>query len=108
MLKKLLVMSTLCAVILSTGFLGSVASARTTKDKYDTSGIFVITMKDNVVMYAEPNAASLTLGTYKKGTMFVPINQSKNAQEGTLYNLVVRADGAVGWILADSVAITHK
>ena len=108
-MKKILVVFTLCAVLLSTGIFAGVASANgTTKDRYATSGIFVITMRDNVTMYAEPSATSLTLGTYHKGTMFVPINQSKNAQEGSLYNLVIRSDGAVGWILADAVAITHK
>lgn len=107
-MKKILAMLTLCTVILGTSLFAGVASAGTTKDRYATSGIFVITMRDNVTMYAEPNATSLTLGTYKKGTMFVPINQAKSIADGTLFDLVIRADGAVGWIVADAVAITHK
>lgn len=107
MLKKLLVTGALVAVVF--GFSGlNQASAMSTVDKYKGSKLFVIAMENNVAMYAEPVLDSLTLGFYPKGTMFVPINQQKNALDGTVYNLVIRADGAIGWVLADKVAITHK
>lgn len=102
MLKKIILVFTLSMMLLGT------ASAMTTKDKYTQSNIFVITMEDNVELGAEPNGSSLVLGTYPKGTMFVPINQYKNETENKMYNLVVRSDGAVGWVLASQVAITRK
>ena len=102
MLKKILMVLALCTMLFST------ANAMSTKDKYDQSNIFVITMFNNVEMGAEPNGSSLVLGTYPKGTMFVPINQYRNETEKKLYNLVIRSDGAVGWVDASLVAITHK
>ncbi|MCH3914663.1 MAG: hypothetical protein LKJ99_04830 [Acidaminococcaceae bacterium] len=102
MLKRILVMLTLCTMFLST------ASAMSTKDKYDQSNVCVITMENNVELGAEPNGSSLVLGTYPKGTVFVPINQYRNETENKLYNLVIRSDGAIGWVLASQVAITHK
>lgn len=108
MLKKVLVVAGLLAVSLSFGSLAPKADAMSTVEKFKGSNLFVITMEPNVALYAEPILDSLTLGIYPKGTMFVPINQQRNAVDGTLYNLVIRADGAVGWVLADKVAITHK
>ncbi len=102
MLKRILVILTLCTMFFST------VNAMSTKDKYAQSNVFVITMENNVELGAEPNGSSLVLGTYPKGTMFVPINQYKNETENKLYNLVIRSDGAVGWVLASQVAITHK
>lgn len=107
MLRKFFVTVAFMAVVF--GFTGlNQASAMSTLDKYKGSNLFVIAMENNVAMYAEPVLDSLTLGFYPKGTMFVPINQQKNAMDGTVYNLVIRADGAIGWVLADKVAITHK
>ena len=108
MLKKILAICSLAALIFTFGMRDNQAAAQSTKDRYATSNLFVITMEANVAMYAEPNIDSLTLGVYPKGTMFVPINQQKSVPDGTLYNLVIRQDGAVGWVLADKVAITHK
>jgi len=108
MFKKILAICSLVAVIFSFSISNQQAAAMSSKDKYATSNLFVITMEDNVALYAEPDTTSLTLGTYPKGTMFVPINQQKNITDGTLFNLVVRQDGAVGWIVASKVAITHK
>jgi hypothetical protein len=108
MLKKFLVMFSLCCVVLGGSTFLNVVSARTTLDKYNSSGIFVITTKGDVELLAEANAASLSLGTLPKGTKLVPINQVRNVQETVLYNLVIRADGAVGFVPADATIISHN
>jgi hypothetical protein len=108
MLKKILAIFSLVAIMFTFGVGANQAAAQSTKDRYDTSNLFVITMEPNVALYAEPHLDSLTLGIYPKGTMFVPINQQKDLTSGTIYNLVIRQDGAVGWVFADKVAITHK
>jgi len=108
MIKKFLVMFTLCCVVLGVGFFANKASARTTLDKYNGSGIFVLTTKDNLELLAEARADSLSLGTLSKGTKLVPINQIRNEQEKVVYNLVIRADGAVGFVPADDTIISHN
>ena len=102
MFKKILVILTLSTMFFAT------ANAMSTKTKYQQSNIFVISMVDNISLNAEPNGSSLVVGTSPKGTMFVPINQFKNETENNLYNLVIRSDGAIGWVLASQVAITRK
>lgn len=48
------------------------------------------------------------MGYYPKGTLFVPINQSRNETEGKTYNLVIRFDGAVGWLVSDTVVLGKR
>lgn len=38
----------------------------------------------------------------------MPINQTRNVEEGKVYNLCIRFDGAVGWLSSDDVALTRK
>ena len=108
MFKKVLVICSLATLIFTFGIKDNQAAAQATKDKYATSNLFFFSLVADVALYAEPNINSLTLGIYPKGTMVVPINQQKDAMDGTLYNLVIRQDGAVGWVEASKVAITHK
>ncbi len=108
MLKKMLALGGLLVVCLNFALTMPKAEAAFTQDKYKNSSIYVITLEENVALYAEPVLDSLILGIYPKGTSFVPINQHKSEADGTLYNLVIRADGAVGWVIADKVAITRK
>ena len=48
------------------------------------------------------------MGYYPKGTLFVPINQSRNETEGKTYNLVIRFDGAGGWLVSDTVVLGKR
>lgn len=108
MIKKFLVMFTMCCAVLSGSFFVHSALARTTLDKYNSSGIFVMTTKDNLELLAEARVGSLSLGTLPKGTKLVPINQVRNEQEKVVYDLVIRSDGAVGFVPADDTLITYK
>jgi len=60
------------------------------------------------VLLAEPYKDALVMGYYPKGTLFVPINQSRNETEGKTYNLVIRFDGAVGWLVSDTVVLGKR
>ncbi len=108
MIKKVLGIFTVCCILLGGSIFLNVASARTTLDKYNSSGIFLYTLQDNMELLAEANAGSLSLGTLSKGTKLVPINQIRNVQENVLYNLVIRADGAVGFVPADATMLSHN
>lgn len=108
MMKRFLGIFIVCCILLGGSSFLNVASAKTTLDKYNSSGIFVLTVKDNVDLLAEANAGSLSLGALSKGTKLVPINQFRNLQENVLYNLVIRADGAVGFVPADVTMISHN
>lgn len=108
MLKKLFAVLVLCCALTSMSVFPTAAEARTTKAKYDSSGICMITIMDAVNFLAEPDAMGLVIATVPKGSKFVPINQANNAKEKKVYNLVVREDGAVGWINSDVLKIVPK
>ena len=57
------------------------AAALTTEQRYHQSRIVMMTTQDNAVLLAEPNKDALVMGYYPKGTLFVPINQSRNETE---------------------------
>jgi hypothetical protein len=84
------------------------ADAMSTEQRYHESRIVMSTVHDNTPFYAEPNKGALTLGFYPKGTLFVPINQSRNLEEAKTYNLVIRFDGAVGWVSSDDVVLSKR
>lgn len=84
------------------------AQAMSTEEKYQQSKVIIIATKNETAFYAEPGRDSLTLGFYPKGTIFVPINQTRNNVEGKVYNLAIRFDGAVGWLCSDDVALSRK
>ena len=84
------------------------AHAASTEERFQQSKIIMMTTRNGVPFYAEPGKDSLTLGFYPKGTIFVPINQTRNAVENKVYNLCIRFDGAVGWLSSDDVALTRK
>ena len=79
-----------------------------TSQRYHQSRIVMMTTQDNAVLLAEPNKDALVMGYYPKGTLFVPINQSRNETEGKTYNLVIRFDGAVGWLVSDTVVLGKR
>lgn len=93
---------------LGLSFSPSRAEAMSTEQRYHESRIIMMTTHDNAALYAEPNKSALTLGFYPRGTMFVPINQSRNMEEGKTYNLVIRFDGAVGWMSSDDVVLSKR
>ena len=107
MFKKIFGVFALCSTIMIGGVLAQ-AEAATTMQKYNQSTICVIVMKDSISLLAEPNLNSLVIGQITKGTELVPINQQMNTRENLIYNLVVRADGTVGWIDATAVKIVGK
>lgn len=108
MKKKIARLFTVCAFLgLSLGILPR-ALAMSTEQKYQQSKVIIIATKNEVAFYAEPGRDSLTLGFYPKGTIFVPINQTRNNVEGKVYNLAIRFDGAVGWLCSDDVALSRK
>ena len=84
------------------------AAALTTEQRSHQSRIVMMTIHDNAVVIAEPNKDALVMGYYPKGTLFVPINQSRNETEGKTYNLVIRFDGAVGWLVSDTVVLGKR
>jgi len=94
-------------LVMSQGML-PVAQAMSTETKYQQSKVILISTKNETAFYAEPGRDSLTLGFYPKGTIFVPINQTRNNVEGKVYNLAIRFDGAVGWLCSDDVALSRK
>lgn len=110
----------LCAVVLSLLLTGSVfslasdflsradAATMTTEQRYQQSRIIMMTTQDNATLYAEPSKTALVMGYYPRGTIFVPINQSRNETEGKTYNLVIRFDGAVGWLSSDVVVLSKR
>jgi len=103
--SKLMTVCTFLGLILG---LVPAAQAMSTETKYQQSKVIVIATKNETAFYAEPGRDSLTLGFYPKGTIFVPINQTRNNVEGKVYNLCIRFDGAVGWLCSDDVALSRK
>ena len=106
MVKKLLGILLVCLVVAGANV--TEAAGKTTVEKFRSSTINVVTIKDAVNLLAEPNANSLVIDTVPLGGAFVPINQTHNKEENKVYNLVVRSDGAVGWIDADLLKIVPK
>ena len=108
MVKRILLMVVICATIFAMGSTKTFAAGRTTLDKYNSSGLCAVTTQSAVSFYAEASKDSLVIAVVPQGTPFVPINQFHNQTENKVYNLVVRSDGAVGWIDADLLKIMPK
>ena len=110
MFKKMRMVLALCSLVGMGGavLVPQLAAAQSTEERFQQSKIIMMTTKNGAAFYAETNKEALTLGFYPKGTMFVPINQTRNMEEGKIYNLCIRFDGAVGWLCSDDVALTRK
>jgi hypothetical protein len=106
----LLVLSLLAGpgAFFGTGLPSAEAAVITTEQRYQHSRIIMVTQRNNATLYAEPSKDALVMGYYPKGTIFVPINQSRNETEGKTYNLVIRFDGAVGWLVSDDVVLSKR
>lgn len=111
MIKKFCLLTAFCAALgfglFPAGQLPA-AHAESTETHFQQSKIVLVTIHNQVPFYAEPSQKSLTLGFYPKGTLFVPINQTRNAAEQKTYNLAIRFDGAVGWLLSEDAAFSRK
>lgn len=106
--RMIMALTALFTVMGSTFLTRLEAAALTTEQRYHQSRIVMMTTQDNAVLLAEPNKDALVMGYYPKGTLFVPINQSRNETEGKTYNLVIRFDGAVGWLVSDTVVLGKR